>query len=887
MLPVGESSFPRYEILRSCGNLIVFDVKFYGFLCVSRNTSLLHCKTYWTLHFMDFSIAALLANFKDDKLVTLKTLEKKLGCYDDNGVRDLQIAVDALERIGLLEKERGKYRRLPEEGVIEGKLRCSSKGFCFAIQDEEGADDIYVRESQLNTAWNGDRVLINVTKEGSRRRSPEGEVKLILERANASVLGRVKQADESNRAVTLDDRLLIDLELEANASDAKLTDAVDQLVHVEILRYPLGQEPPIGRIAQVLGSDAEDAADIDIVCCKHNLSRSFSESVLEAVKGLPTKVRKADLKGRRDYRDKLTITIDGAKAKTMDDALTLEKTEAGQWLLGVHISDVAFYIPPRNPVDREALKRGNSVYLGDEVVPMLPPPLSNSLGSLVAGKDRLALSLLVTLSDTGEVVGFEIYPTVIKVDYALNYEQAQAILARDDEAELKRLGIKSKELAKLDPVHDYLEQLFNLSHKDKEQRHQRGAFELNLPEESFPEDTESGSMPYFSPKFQYDDEGTLGAMVVSSHLPARMIVTEFMLLANQLVAAHLKALGVPAIYRVHRTPDPTDVQELVKLADNMGLDLHLKNEDVVTPHDYQYFTQQFAASKAEKVLTYLLLSTFKPAAYSTQPDIHFGLALEEGYTHFASPTRRYPDLLVHRVLHAVFERGLNLRSTRSKDKFDLHSSACHGQINWSVLPPDIHHEFEDDFSRLTITLTERERLAQDAESDLEGLKKAEFMKAHTGEVFHGLITGVQSYGFFVEIEELLVEGLVHVSSLKDDWYEYRARQQKLVGRKNRKQYRLGDRVEVQVKSVDYYRQQIDLVAVGGGSEAPEDDEDDDDIPNGDSTDETTANLEATNFEDESDDDDEFEGDEFEDESDEDAPDASDEPDESDENDDET
>ncbi|MEO0825471.1 MAG: ribonuclease R family protein [Cyanobacteria bacterium J06635_15] len=775
---------------------------------------------------MDFSIAALLANFKDDKLVTLKTLEKKLGCHNSDGVRDLQIAMDALERIGLLEKERGKYRRLPEEGIIEGKLRCSSKGFCFAIQDEEGADDIYVRESQLNTAWNGDRVLINITKEGSRRRSPEGEVKLILERANASVLARVKQDDSRYQAVPLDDRLLFELELDPLVSDADLTQAVDQLVHVEILRYPLGQSPPIGRIAQILGKDAEDAADIDIVCCKHNLSRTFPESVLDAVKGLPTKVRKADLKGRLDYREKLTITIDGAKATTIDDALTLEKDKGGNWRLGVHISDVSYYIPAHTPVDREALKRGTSVYLGDEVVSMLPPPLSNSLGSLVEGKDRLSLSLLVTLNEAGEALGFEIQPTVVQVDYALNYEQAQAILARDDADELKRLGIKAKEVDKLEPIHDFLEQLFHLSQQVKAQRHQRGAFELNLPEESFPEDMDGKSTPYFSPKFQYDDEGALGAMVVSSHLPARMIVTEFMLLANQLVASHLKALGVPSIYRVHRTPDPTDVQELIKLANNMGLDLHLEDEETVHPRDYQNFTQQFATSKAEKVLTYLLLSTFKPALYSTHPDMHFGLALEAGYTHFASPTRRYPDLLVHRILHAVFEQGRNRRSTRSKDLVDLHSSSCHDQINWSVLPPDVHHEFEDDFSRLTVTLTERERLAQEVESDLEGLKKAEFMKAHTGEVFHGLITGVQSYGFFVEIEELLVEGLVHVSSLKDDWYEYRSRQQKLVGRKNRKQYRLGDRVEVQVKSVDYYRQQIDLVAVGGGSEAPEDDDED-------------------------------------------------------------
>lgn len=773
---------------------------------------------------MEFSIASLLANFSGDKLLTLKNLEKKLNCQDESSLRDLQIALDALERIGLLVKERGKYRRVPEEGVIEGKLRCSSKGFCFAIQDEEGAEDVYVRESQLNTAWNGDRVLVKVTKEGSRRRSPEGEVRLILERANASVLARVKQDEEVYKAVPLDDRLLFELLLEANGID--LQEAVDQLAHVEVVRYPLGQNPPQGRVAQVLGTDAEAASDIDIVFCKHDLPRDFSELVQIAAKALPNRVRKADLKDRVDLRDKLTVTIDGPKAQVFDDALSLERNADGNWRLGVHISDVSYYIPTQSPIDQEALKRGTSVYLGDEVIPMLPPPVATSLCSLLDGKERLAISVLVTLNPAGEVLEYEIQPTVVQVDHALNYQQAQAVLERNNPEMLSQLGVKPKDLKALEPAFELLENLFTLSQAVKQQRLQRGSFELNLPESDFPTEAGEPASKYRSPKFQYDDEGLLGVMVVSSLLPARTIVTEFMLLANQLVAAHLKALGIPAIYRLHRTPDAADVQELIKLAENMDIALSLENEETVQPKDYQRFVEQFASSNLEKILTYLLLETFKPAFYSAHPDMHFGLALTEGYTHFASPTRRYPDLFIHRVLHALFEHGRDRRSTRSKERVNLRHSSCHGEIQWNVLPPDVQHDLEDMISRIVVHLTERERLAQEAESDLEGLKKAEFMRSHTGEVFHGLITGVQSYGFFVEIEELLVEGLVHVSSLKDDWYEYRSRQQRLVGRKNRRQYRLGDTVEVQVKSVDYYRQQIDLVAVGGGSEAGDEDEDD-------------------------------------------------------------
>ncbi len=767
---------------------------------------------------MEFSIAALLSNFTDDKLVAPKVLEKKLDCRDDNDLRKLQVALDALEKIGILVKDRGRYKRVTEEGVVEGKLRCSSKGFCFAIQDVEGAEDIYIRESQLSNAWNGDRVLVRVTKEGSRRRSPEGEVRLILERSNPSVLARVKQADEGFRAVPLDDRLLFEVHLEP--SEYSLGDAIDQLAHVKLLRYPLGQNPPLGTVAQVLGSDT-DAADVDIVCCKHYLSREFSDEVLEAAKALPTQLSKPELKNRVDLRDLITLTIkaDSSQANTdsLDDAITLEQTEAGNWRLGVHIADVAHYVEADSPIDREARKRGTSVYLGDLVIPMLPDAIAHTVCAFQADHDRLAVSVLVTLDPEGRVVEYEIQPTIINVNYQLSYQQAQAILERGD-------AEPDDSIQALAPIFNLLDQLSALSHALKQQRHQRGAFELNLPEKpstSTVDMQEAGKL-LFTPKFHYDDEGVLGAIMVSPSVPTYAIIAELMLLANQLVADHLQALGIPSLYRVHPTPDPDDVQELVKLAVNMGIELTLEQEDAVRSEDYQRFTQKFAESDAERVMTYLLLETLKPAFYSTAPRSHFGLALEHGYTHFTSPVRRYPDLLVQRALHAVFEEGRDRKSSRSKETVNLRHSSAHGNITWNVLPPEIHQELETTFAAQVVHLSEREKVAQEAEQDLEGLKKAELMRERTGEIFHGLITGVQSYGLFVEIEELLVEGLVHVSSLKDDWYEYRSRQQTLVGRKNRKQYRLGDRIEVQVKSVDYYRQQIDLIAVGGGSEATDD-----------------------------------------------------------------
>jgi ribonuclease R len=747
---------------------------------------------------MEFSIATLLSNFTDDKLVAPKVLEKKLGCSDDESLEKLQIALDALEKIGVLVKDRGRYRRVYEDDVVEAKLRCSSKGFCFAIQDVEGADDIYIQKSHLSTAWNGDRVLVKITKEGSRRRSPEGQVKLILERANPSVLARVKSANSNYQAVPLDDRLLFELDL--NQDNNNLEEAVDHLVHVEVLRYPLGTKNPIGKVARILGSDAEDAADTDIVCCKHDLRRNFSQNALDEAEQLPKQLGKADIKKRLDLREVLTITLEGDPSNldsgVIENAFTLEKLDDNQWQLGVHIADVASYVTADSALDREARKRGTSVYLGDTVLPMLPEALAQRC-SLVSGEERLTTSVLLTLNESGELLEFEVHPSVIQVDVNLTYEQVQSLLGEHQEA-------KPELAAAIEMLNSLF---FTLSPAVRAQRQRRGAFDLNATEAQPP----------------YKDEGRIGAIIVSSTLPIRSLLTELVILANQAVASHLQALALPAIYCVQPLPDIDELQDLIKLGNNLDLDMELDDEEDITSQDYQRFTQLFTRSTAPKVLTYLLQSTLKLAGYSSKPGSHFGLALETGYTHCISPMRRYADLFVQRVLLALFDKGRDRRSTRSKDRVNLNHSSSHGNINWNVLPPDTHQELETQVMSLVSHLNDREKLAYDAEVDLQGLKKAEQMKERTGDVFTGLITGVQSYGFFVEIEDLLVEGLVHVSSLKDDWYEYRSRHACLVGRKNRTAYRLGDRVEVQVKSVDYYRQQIDLVTVGGGSVALNDD----------------------------------------------------------------
>lgn len=745
---------------------------------------------------MEFSISTLLNNFADDKLLAPKALEKKLACQESDSVRQLQITLEALEKVGILSKERGKYKRLPEEGVVEGKLRCSSKGFCFAIQDQDDTEDIYIRESQLNTAWNGDRVLVKVTKEGRRRRSPEGEVRLILERSNPSVIARVKKTEAGEyRAVPLDDRLLFELILQQEADGSDLEAAIDQLVHVEIVRYPLGQLSPLGRVTQVLGSDAQSAADTELVFCKYDLPRSFPEDVLEAAEALPKKLRKADQKKRVTLQKVPTFTIcDRTPHPTqLDHAFSVEKLKGNKWRVGVHVTDLVYYLDADSPIERQASQRSTSIFLGDTVLPLFPETCIERIGALTAGKDHLTFSVLATLNAEGEILEFEIQPSVIHVNQHLAYEQVQDMLegeSTQDKSLVEAIGLFQTVSAIL-----------------QKQRYERGGFDLYL----------SASPPQI-----IGDEGDLGAVILPPPTKAHSLVADLLILANQLVLSHLQALAVPGVYQIQAPPEAQDLQDLLKLADNIQLSLSLQQEDTVQPQDFQTFSQTFQSSEMSAILFELLQTTLKPVQYSAVSGPHFGLALVHNYGHFTSPLNRYSDLLNQHILHAVLTEGRDRRTSRAKERVNLNHSSCHGQISWNVLPPETQRHLEALITNAIPHLNEQSELARQACQDLTGLQKTKQMQTHTGEVLQGIITGIQSYGFFVRIETLMVEGLVHVSSLKDDWYEYRSRQQTLVGRKNRCQYRLGDRVDVEVKSVDYYRQQIDLIVVGGGSEAPED-----------------------------------------------------------------
>ncbi|MFN9861411.1 MAG: RNB domain-containing ribonuclease, partial [Pseudanabaena sp.] len=611
-----------------------------------------------------------------------------------------------------------------------------------------------------------------------------------------TLLSTVKLTDGSYRAVPLDDRLLFEVELVPDEETPDLSVAFGKLVHLEMVRFSLGNHLPLGRILQVLGDDAESTNDIDLVCCKHNLPRRFSAKALTAAASLPRGVRKADLKHRLDLRKTLTVRIGNAAA------ISITQSETG-WELGVHIPDVATYVIAGSPLDLEARKRLRSFFLGDTILPMLPEM------NVFNQPEYLTMSVLIKLDHDGNVHSFEIQPSAILVRANLSYQRAQQILdgkvTVDEDAPSQEIDTEVEELVHL------------IAKVGSLLQNHSNAIRLVLPQ-----------IPS-----QEADEGVRGLTVVPLTLPISGTVTEVMILANKAIALHLQSLAIPAIYLRQVPPDQGKVDDWLKLLDSMGISAQLETPEqiqVADLHRILHQINQLGQEATRDILKYLLLSMFKPNEYVLAPAIHFGLGLiEQPYIHGVFPQHHYGDLLIQRTLHTVFEEGRDRRSIRIKDGVNLRSSTAHGQVNWSVLPPETERQLIEDLEAILPKLNQADTLYHRSISDLDGLRKAEFMRSHTGGNFYGIITSVQSYGFFVEIESLLVEGLVHVSSLKDDWYEFplingkgRARASTLlVGRRSGRQYCLGDRVEVQVKGVDYYRQQIDLVAVV----TPEDDRD--------------------------------------------------------------
>ena len=636
--------------------------------------------------------------------------------------------------------------------LIVGKLHCNQGGFGFVIPEKKkpGQPDIYISAGNMKEGLHGDRVVARI--ERATPKGPEGRIIRILERGIQRLVGRYEEDGRfGGHVVPFDKRVLHELFIPpADNMGAK----AGEMVVAEITRPPTATRNPSGRVLSVLGRLEDPGVDLKVIMAKFDLPDAFPEEVEAEAGRVPQEVSEADIKGRTDFRDWPTVTVDPETARDHDDAISLDKLPSGRFKLAVHIADVAHYVRPGTVLDQEAYLRGTSVYFPDRVVPMLPHALSSNICSLVEGKDRLVQTVVMEVDEKGRVTKSEFHDGVIRSAARMTYQQVQKIVEGDEPLR--------KQFAPLVPLFERMDQLAAVMRK---RRYERGSLDFDMPE----------------PKLVLNAAGEMTGIVATERLDSMRVIEEFMLAANEAVAEKLSDAGAPALFRVHEAPDPQRVEEFCELVASLGYRVPLNVEEI-RQQDFQLVLRQIEGKPEEKLVSYLLLRTMKLARYFEENLGHFGLATKM-YAHFTSPIRRYPDLVVHRALRA-------LRRGQEPD------------ADYVAALPDMGTHLSD-----------MERRADDAERELIEWKKVRFMADKLGETFSGYITGVQAFGLFVELEQVFVQGLVHVSSMTDDYYRFDERAHTLKGENTAKVYRLGDKVEVQVARVDLERRQIDFVLI--------------------------------------------------------------------------
>jgi ribonuclease R len=658
----------------------------------------------------------------------------------------------AMVSSGDLLQIRGNRFGLPEKmDLVVGRLTTNPGGFGFVVPEHGDGGDIYIAAANLSEAMHGDRVVARIERRSER--GAEGRVIKILERSQSSIVGRFEADDAGlGYVVPFDRRVLTDVHVPTGQwSSAE----PGQMVLVEITRWPSATRGPVGRVSEVLGRIDEPGVDTQIIIRKFGIPDAHGdEAIAEAVR-LGHAVKERDLKGRTDFRGVTTVTIDGEHARDFDDAITIEKLPNGHYWLGVHIADVSHYVKEGCALDEEAYERGTSVYFTERAVHMFPAELATGLCSLNPHVDRLVQSCLMEVDRRGHVVRYEIHDGVINSDARMTYTAVNAILTDREETTMH-------EYAPLVPMFELMHELFVILH---ERRRRRGSIDFDLPEA----------------EVILSELGQIEDIVALERNVAHRLIEEFMLLANETVAAHLEANDVAALHRVHEAPDVKKVDDFEAFITTLGYSLAAKGR-AASPKQFQTLIERIRGTPEERPIAALMLRTMQKARYDSASLGHFGLATEH-YTHFTSPIRRYPDLLVHRVL----------RESR------------HG-----AMTPARREDLVDELPEMAKHTSEMERRADEAERELLQWKKVRFMADKVGDEYTGFITGVAPFGLFVELSEHYVEGLVHISSMADDYYRFLEQQHVLRGENTKKIYRLGDSVTVQVVRVDMGRRQIDL-----------------------------------------------------------------------------
>ena len=656
---------------------------------------------------------------------------------------------------GELIKIRGNRYGLPERmHLLTGRVQVHPKGFGFVKAEDssnETEKDLYIAGSNLNQAMHGDRVVARVERSNLSR--AEGRIVRVLERGATGLVGRYEpNATGFGYVVPFDRRFLMDVHIAAG--DAGRAETGD-MVEVEITTFPTQTRSPVGRVVRVLGQIEAEGVDTQLILKKYGIPDAHEQDAVKEAARLGDQVRPRDRRGRTDFRDLLTVTIDGASARDFDDAITISRCANGNFWLGVHIADVSHYVAEGSALDHAASTRSTSVYFPDRAVHMFPEELSTGLCSLKPKVDRLVQSCLMEIDEAGEVKRYEIHDGVICSNERMTYGDVDSILTH------KTTDLREK-YSGFVGMFEMMQDLFQAL---RGRRSVRGSIDFDLP----------------AARFELDETGGVMAIVPEERTLAHRLIEEFMLVANETVAAELDGNDIPTLYRVHEEPDPLKVEEFEGFVTSLGYSL-AAGAGAITPGHFQRLLERVEDQPEQRPITSLMLRAMQQARYDHVNKGHFGLAARF-YTHFTSPIRRYPDLIVHRALRSRTQNKLTDRQRR----------------RWA--------EFLPDAARST---SESERRAEEAERELIQWKKVRFMEDKVGDEFTGHITGVTAFGLFVELAEQFVEGLVHISSMADDYYRFVETQYLLKGENSGKIYRLGDAVRVQLVRVDKEHRQLDL-----------------------------------------------------------------------------
>jgi ribonuclease R len=690
-----------------------------------------------------------------DRPVKLKEIARRL----DIGVeetRSLRAAVKELVEAGELVNIREKRFGLPEHmNLIVGTLIGHPDGYGFVRPlprpGQVNLPDIYVSGRDINAAMHGDKVVARISGHLTSQRI-RGEIIRVLERAHRTLVGYYEESRHFGYVAPVDARISQHIYVD---SAEKMGALPGQVVAAEITEYPSPHRNPEGRIIEILGWKGDKGLDTELLIRKHGLTTEFSPAVLRAAEKLPRALPQTELDKRVDLRMLAMVTIDPTDAKDFDDAVSLEMTGQGHFLLGVHIADVSHYIQESGALDDEGFRRATSIYLEDRVLPMLPERLSNDLCSLKENEDRLAFSVTMEINPKGNVIGSKIFESVIQSRHRMTYDQVFSILEGD-----AALSEKYADIA------DKLKTMNMLAQMLRAKRMSRGSLDFNFPEA----------------RAIFGSEGEVVDIVLQKHTLSHELIEEFMLIANETVARHVTASGAPMLYRIHEEPDPERMEAFLEFIASLGY--RLSESEARTPTGLQKISRQAQGKPEESLINYLMLRSLREARYSSANAGHFGLACE-CYTHFTSPIRRYPDMVVHRLVKTLSLEGAKGVARLYGEQLENIAEHC----------------------------SLREREAMEAERESLQMKQLMFMSDKVGEVFKGRITGVHSYGLFVEIVDFLAEGLIHVSSLPDDYYAFVEEKHSLWGENSGRVYRLGDEVQVQVARVDLERKRMDFVLV--------------------------------------------------------------------------